>query len=269
VAVRRRLDAELVRRGLLDNLSDAALAIEAGRVLVAGSPVSSANRLVAPGESVHVVADTPRFVSRGGEKLAAALVGFEVDVYGRRALDAGASTGGFTDCLLQADATEVVAVDVARGQLSWRLRHDPRVTLLERTNVRDLDAARIGGPVDVVAADVSFVSLRTVAPALVRCSRPDADFVLLVKPQFEAGRARVGQGGVVRDPDVHRAVLREVRDDLYARGLIAIDAMTSPLRGADGNVEFLFHCRRDGVAVDDAVLDACVDDAMAHPGARR
>jgi 23S rRNA (cytidine1920-2'-O)/16S rRNA (cytidine1409-2'-O)-methyltransferase len=269
VAVRRRLDAELVRRGLLDNLSDAALAIEAGRVLVAGSPAFNANRLVAPGEALRVVAEAPRFVSRGGEKLAAALVGFDVDVRGRRALDAGASTGGFTDCLLQAGATEVVAVDVARGQLAWRLRHDPRVTLLERTNARDLDAARVGGPVDVVAADVSFVSLRTVAPALARCSRADADFLLLVKPQFEAGRARVGEGGVVRDPDVHRAVLREVRDDLYERGLVAIDAMTSPLRGADGNVEFLFHCRRDGVPVDDAVLDACVDDAMAHPGARR
>jgi 23S rRNA (cytidine1920-2'-O)/16S rRNA (cytidine1409-2'-O)-methyltransferase len=269
VAVRRRLDAELVRRGLLDNLADAALAIEAGRVLVAGSPAFSATRLVAPGEALHVVADAPRFVSRGGEKLAAALVGFDVDVRGRRALDAGASTGGFTDCLLQAGATEVVAVDVARGQLAWRLRHDPRVTLLERTNARDLDPASVGGAVDVVAADVSFVSLRTVAPALARCSRPDADFLLLVKPQFEAGRARVGEGGVVRDPDVHRAVLREVRDDLRARGLVAIDAMTSPLRGADGNVEFLFHCRRDGVPVDDAVLDACVDDAMAHPGARR
>lgn len=269
MAVRRRLDAELVRRGLLDNLADAALAIEAGRVLVAGSPAFSTTRLVAPGEALHVVADAPRFVSRGGEKLAAALVGFDVDVRGRRALDAGASTGGFTDCLLQAGATEVVAVDVARGQLAWRLRDDPRVTLLERTNARDLDPASVGGEIDVVAADVSFVSLRTVAPALARCSRPDADFLLLVKPQFEAGRARVGEGGVVRDPDVHRAVLREVRDDLRARGLVAIDAMTSPLRGADGNVEFLFHCRRDGVPVDDAVLDACVDDAMAHPGARR
>jgi len=258
-----------VRRRLLDSADAAAEAIAAGRVLVDGSLALRPGRLVSPGEAVHVVADAPRFVSRGGEKLAAALDRFAVDVTGRRVLDAGASTGGFTDCLLQAGAAQVTAVDVARGQLAWRLRDDPRVTLLERTNVRALEPAEIGGPVDVVVVDLSFISLRTVAPALARCSTPDAELVLLVKPQFEAGRARVGERGVVRDPDVHRAVLREVRDGLLECGLVAVDAIVSPLRGADGNVEFFFSCRKHGEAVGDAALDACVDDAIQRPRARR
>ncbi|MEX1006731.1 MAG: SAM-dependent methyltransferase, partial [Acidimicrobiia bacterium] len=194
---------------------------------------------------------------------------FAIDVRGRRALDAGAAAGGFTDCLLDAGAAEVVAVDVGRGQFAWELRNDPRVTLLERTNVRGLDARAIAGAVGVVAADLSFISLVTVAPALARCSTADADLALLVKPQFEAGRGRVGEKGVVRDPGVHRAVLREVRDGLAAADLVAVAAMTSPLRGADGNVEFLFHCRKHGVPVDNGALDACVDDAVEHPRARR
>ncbi len=269
MGVRRRLDTELVRRGLIANPDDAADSIAAGRVLVGGSPALVAARMVDASEPIHVTGAAPRFVSRGGEKLAAALERFAVDPRARRALDAGASSGGFTDCLLQAGAAEVVAVDVGRGQLAWALRNDRRVTLLERTNVRSLEPADIGGPVDVVAADLSFISLVAVAPALARCSTSEADLVLLVKPQFEAGRTRVGEGGVVRDPEVHRAVLLEVRDGLAAHGVVTVDAMVSPLRGADGNVEFLFHCRAHGVLVDDAVLDASVDDAVAHPGARR
>jgi len=269
VGVRRRLDTELVRRGLITTPDDALDAIAAGRVLVAGSPALVPGRMVDAGEPIHVTPAPRRFASRGGEKLAAALERFAVDPQGRRALDAGASSGGFTDCLLQAGAAEVVAVDVGRGQLAWALRRDPRVALLERTNVRTLEPGDVGGAVDIVAADLSFISLVAVAPALVRCSTDDADHVLLVKPQFEAGRARVGEGGVVRDPDVHRAVLREVRDGLATHGLVTIDAMVSPLRGADGNVEFLFHCRAHGAPVDDTALDATVDDAVAHPGARR
>jgi 23S rRNA (cytidine1920-2'-O)/16S rRNA (cytidine1409-2'-O)-methyltransferase len=233
--------------------------------------------MVEAGEPIHVTGDAPRFVSRGGEKLAAALERFAIDARGRRALDAGAATGGFTDCLLQAGAAEVVAVDVGRGQLAWGLRNDPRVRLLERTNVRGLEAADIAGAVDVVAVDLSFISLVSVAPAVARCSTVDADVVLLVKPQFEAGRARVGEGGIVRDPEVHRAVLREVRDGLGAAELVVLAAMPSPLRGADGNVEFLFHCRKtgsvpereSGIRVDDGALDACVDEAVERPGARR
>jgi 23S rRNA (cytidine1920-2'-O)/16S rRNA (cytidine1409-2'-O)-methyltransferase len=246
--------------------------IVAGLVIVGGAPAFAPARLVSAGEPVHVQPPAARYVSRGGEKLAAALTGFALDVSGHRALDAGASTGGFTDCLLQHGAAHVVAVDVARGQLAWALRNDARITLLERTNVRDLEHMAIGGPVRVVAVDLSFISLVTVAPALVRCTTEDADFVLLVKPQFEAGRARVGDGGVVRDPDVHRAVLREVRDGLLGAGLTTVGVMPSPLRGADGNTEFLFHARGAGAAdrpVGDDRLDAAVAAASTRPGARR
>jgi 23S rRNA (cytidine1920-2'-O)/16S rRNA (cytidine1409-2'-O)-methyltransferase len=262
VTVRRRLDAELVRRRLVASRAQGVEAIRAGRVLVAGSRAEAPARLVDPAESVALIGDAPRYVSRGGDKLAAALAAFAVAPRHRRALDAGASTGGFTDCLLQGGAAEVCAVDVGHGQLAWSLRTDPRVTVLERTNVRMLDPDDIGGPVDLVVGDLSFISLGTVAPALARCSQPGADLVLLVKPQFEAGRARIGKGGVVRDPDVHRAVLREVRDALAAHGIVVVAAIASPLRGSDGNVEFLFHARRVGGAdplgepVDDATLDA-------------
>ncbi len=242
--MRRRLDAELVRRGLVVSRSGAAEAIRAGRVLVGGAPASTPARQVAAAEPITVTGPAPRFVSRGGDKLDAALRRFRIEPAGRRALDAGASTGGFTDCLLQTGAAHVHAVDVGRGQLAWTLRQDPRVTVLERTNVRALEADTLGGPVDVVTADLSFISLLTVAPALVRCAAPTADLVLLMKPQFEAGRARVGKGGVVRDTEVHRAVLHEVVTGLSAAGLPAGEVMPSPLRGADGNAEFFLHCRR-------------------------
>jgi 23S rRNA (cytidine1920-2'-O)/16S rRNA (cytidine1409-2'-O)-methyltransferase len=172
---------------------------------------------------------------------------------------AGASTGGFTDCLLQGGAAHVDAVDVGRGQLAWALRDHPRVTVRERTNIRHLQPDDLGGAVDVTVADLSFISLLTVAPALARCTRADGHFVLLVKPQFEAGRARIGKGGVVRDPAVHRAVLHEVRDGLADAGLLVVDVIRSPLTGADGNVEFLVHCDTRGPALDDAHLDDAVD----------
>ncbi len=263
--MRRRLDAELVRRGLTASRQRALEEIGAGRVLVGGLPARSAARRVAADESIRVSGEGPRFVSRGGEKLAAALDHFDVDVTDRRALDAGASTGGFTDCLLQAGAAHVVAVDVGRGQLAWSLRTDPRVTVLERTNVRHLTPDDIGGRVDLCTADLSFISLTVCAPALARCVTPDADLVLLVKPQFEAGRRDVGKGGVVRDASVHRSVLRRVRDGLAAAGIDAVSAMPSPLRGADGNVEFFFHARTDGDrAIGDDALDVVVD--RAHTG---
>ena len=265
MTVRRRLDAELVRRGLLGSRRQAVDAITAGRVRVAGSPAAAPARLVAPDEPIQLSGEPPRFVSRGGEKLAAALDRFDVEVRGRRALDAGASTGGFTDCLLQAGAVHVDAVDVGRGQLAWSLRDDPRVTVRERTNVRHLEPDELGGPVDLTVADLSFISLLTVAPALARCTRADGDLVLLVKPQFEAGRARIGKGGVVRDPGVHRAVLHEVRDGLRDAGLHVVDVMASPLRGADGNVEFLVHVDAVGPALADPVLDAVVPAAVSGP----
>jgi len=186
----------------------------------------------------------PRFVSRGGEKLAAALEHFHIDVGGRSALDAGASTGGFTDCLLQHGATRIVAVDVGRGQLHERLRNDPRVTVLERTNVRHLTPDRVGGRFPVVTADLSFISLRTVAPNLVGLAVPGGDLVVLVKPQFEAGRTEVSRGrGVIRDPAVWKRAVDDVAAAFAAEGSDMMGTMRSPLTGADGNVEFLMHVR--------------------------
>jgi 23S rRNA (cytidine1920-2'-O)/16S rRNA (cytidine1409-2'-O)-methyltransferase len=190
--------------------------------------------------------------------LARALEAFKVAPEGVRCLDAGASTGGFTDCLLQHGAAEVYAVDVGRGQLAWAIREDPRVHVLERTNVRHLQPADIGGPVPITVADLSFISLVTVAPALTRCTTPDGELILLVKPQFEAGRSKVGRRGIVTDPRVHADVLVNVTTRLMDHGIVAVDAVESPLRGADGNREFLLYGRRDGTLIDTAALLALV-----------
>jgi 23S rRNA (cytidine1920-2'-O)/16S rRNA (cytidine1409-2'-O)-methyltransferase len=193
---------------------------------------------------VLVAGDPPRFVSRGGEKLDAALGRFALDPAGVRALDAGASTGGFTDCLLQRGAARVVAVDVGHGQLHERLRADPRVEVHERRNVRDLAPGDLGEPFRLVVADLSFISLRTVLPHLLGQAAPGADLVLLVKPQFEAGRDEASRGrGVIRDPEVWRRVLEEVVVALGGYGAAIMGAMPSPITGADGNVEFLLHAR--------------------------
>jgi 23S rRNA (cytidine1920-2'-O)/16S rRNA (cytidine1409-2'-O)-methyltransferase len=253
--LRRRLDAELVRRGLVSSRARAVEVIDAGLVTVGGAPASVASRQVAPAESVVVAGAPPRFVSRGGEKLDAALDRWEIDVRGRRVLDAGASTGGFTDCLRQRGAAPVIAVDVGHGQLAWSVRNDPDVVVMERTNLRYLDELP-GGPAELAVADLSFISLRTVAPALLRLTSPAAGFVLLVKPQFEAGRDRVARGGVVRDPAVRRAVLGEVVDGLAEAGIVVSDVMRSPLTGADGNVEYLARAARTGSRVSSEALDA-------------
>ena len=231
-----------MRRGLAPSREQAQEAIAAGRVTVGGAPATKPARLVAAGEPIALSGPGRRFVSRGGEKLEAALEHFGIHVEGRRALDAGASTGGFTDCLLQRGATQVVAVDVGYGQLHERLRADPRVQLHERTNVRSLDASAIGGAVDIVVADLSFISLRTVASALLACAAPGADLVLLVKPQFEAGRQEAARGkGVIRDPDVHDRVLGEVASALEELGAAIMGSVQSPITGADGNIELLLH----------------------------
>jgi 23S rRNA (cytidine1920-2'-O)/16S rRNA (cytidine1409-2'-O)-methyltransferase len=244
VAPRRRLDAELVRRGLAPSRRDAVELIGAGRVLVGGAPADKPARLVGPGEPVHVQGERPRFVSRGGEKLDAAIEHFQVAVAGRRVLDAGASTGGFTDCVLQRGAAHVVALDVGHGQLHERIRAEPRVHTLERFNVRKLVAADIGGPVDLVVGDLSFISLTVVLPALLGAARPGADLVLLVKPQFEAGRAEVSKGkGVVTDPAIHERVRATIDQTLRNLGADVLGWMESPVQGADGNKEFLVHAR--------------------------
>jgi 23S rRNA (cytidine1920-2'-O)/16S rRNA (cytidine1409-2'-O)-methyltransferase len=205
----------------------------------------------------------PRFVSRGGEKLDAALARFPVEVAGRRAVDVGASTGGFTDCLLQRGAAHVTAVDVGYGQLHERLRRDRRVTLLERTNVRYLTAGEVGGRVPLVVADVSFISLRTITPVLVgELAEPGGDLVLLVKPQFEAGRAEASRGaGVITDPDVWLDTLRGVASALQRAGAVMMDAMVSPLRGGHGNVEFLVRALVDATARPSIDLAATVAEA--------
>ena len=264
--VRRRLDVELVRRGLADSRTGAARLVADGKVRVGGMPVTTVARRVDAGTAIAVVGDGPQYVSRGGQKLAGALDDFGIDPTGLVALDAGASTGGFTDCLLQRGATRVHAVDVGRGQLAWRIRQDRRVVVAERTNVRSLDAAALGGPVDLVVADLSFISLATVAGALAASGHDRTEWVLLVKPQFEAGRARVGRGGIVRDPAVHAAVLHEVVAALAEVGLSVTAVTVSPLRGADGNREFFVRADRVGPAcaasrLDDVAVDTDTDDS--------
>jgi 23S rRNA (cytidine1920-2'-O)/16S rRNA (cytidine1409-2'-O)-methyltransferase len=238
--------------------------IEAGSVLVGGAVADKPARMVAPGDAVVLVGPPPRYVSRGGDKLSAALDHFAVDPAGRTALDAGASTGGFTDCLLQRGAAAVVAVDVGRGQLHERLLADPRVDSHERTNVRSLGPDDLrGAPFDLIVADLSFISLRTVAPALAGLAAPAADLVVLVKPQFEAGRREVSTGrGVVRDPDVWERVMLEVGSAWELQGASMMGAMVSPLRGADGNVEFLAHLRT-AVTTPVATLATVVAPALA------
>jgi 23S rRNA (cytidine1920-2'-O)/16S rRNA (cytidine1409-2'-O)-methyltransferase len=257
MARRNRLDTELVRRGLARSREQAAALIESGRVEVRGARAAKAAAMVDPADPVRVV-DTggAEYVSRGGHKLAGALAAFRplgLTVAGRRCLDAGASTGGFTDVLLREGAAEVVAVDVGYGHLAWPLRGDARVTVLERTNVRSLTPEAIGGPVGLTVADLSFISLRLVLPALVGCTAADGDLVPMVKPQFEVGRDRVGPGGVVRDP-VHRAeAVLGVAATAAALGLGVAGVVASPLPGQSGNVEF-FLWLRPGVAstVDEA-----------------
>jgi 23S rRNA (cytidine1920-2'-O)/16S rRNA (cytidine1409-2'-O)-methyltransferase len=235
-------------------------------VTVAGAPADKPSRLVAPDEALQVLGPPPRFVGRGGEKLAGALARFDVPVAGRRCIDLGASTGGFTDCLLQAGAATVTAVDVGYGQLHERLRSDPRVDVHERTNVRHLAPGDLGDPFDVLVADLSFISLRTVLPAVLPLAAPGADLVALVKPQFEAGRSEAARGrGVIVDPQVWARVLDEVMTALSAAGAAIMGLMVSPLTGADGNVEFLVHARpgQDGAPHVDLVA-AAVDEARGR-----
>jgi 23S rRNA (cytidine1920-2'-O)/16S rRNA (cytidine1409-2'-O)-methyltransferase len=242
VVTRRRLDAELVRRELTTSRTEAQTLIGANRVLVNGSVADKPARLVAPGDALVIEGPPARFVGRGAEKLEHALHVFALDVAGCRALDVGASTGGFTDCLLQRGAAQVVALDVGHGQLHERLRSDPRVVNLERHNVRHTDVDQIGGPVDIVVGDLSFISLGLVIPTLVELCQPGSPMVLLVKPQFEAGRVEVDRGrGIITDPAIHERVRAEIGDALHRAGCDVAGWTESPITGADGNREFLVH----------------------------
>jgi len=230
-----------------------------GRVRVDGIVAAKAGQSVAPDARIEI--ERPRrFVSRGGEKLEHALEDFAIDVRGVEALDTGASTGGFTDCLLQRGAARVTAVDVGYGQLDWRLRNDPRVVVMERVNFRRLADDAFPGGFDVMTIDTSFISLRTILARAVGYLRPGGVVVALVKPQFEAGRERVGAGGVVRDRGTHRDVLRALRAAAAPLGLVPIGLIESPLTGPAGNREFLMELRRSGEAFDDARLEAVLGE---------
>jgi 23S rRNA (cytidine1920-2'-O)/16S rRNA (cytidine1409-2'-O)-methyltransferase len=232
-----------------------------GRVRVAGEPAAKAGQRVR--DDAQITIDAPRrFVSRGGEKLEAALDAFAIDVHGLRALDVGASTGGFTDCLLQRGVSEVTAVDVGYGQLDWRLRNDPRVTVVERTNFRHLPDDAFARPFDLIVIDTSFISLRTILARAAGYLAAPGRVVALVKPQFEAGRERLGSGGVVRDPAVHRAVLREVRDAAGTLGLPIAALIASPLVGPAGNREFLAELRAGAAPIDDERIDRVVGEGQ-------
>ena len=244
---RTRLDAELVRRGLARSRVQAADLIAAGQVRVSGQAAAKAATQVAQDAAITIQREEtgPDYVSRGGHKLAGALAAFAgLEVAGRNCLDAGASTGGFTDVLLKAGAAHVVAADVGYGQLAWSLRSDTRVTVLDRVNVRNLQPGQVDPPPDLVTADLSFISLSQVLPAIVACASPDADFVLLVKPQFEVRKGKVGSGGVVRDPELRAGAVAAVARAALDLGLGVRGVTASPLPGPSGNVEYFIWLQR-------------------------
>ncbi|GAA3366732.1 hemolysin [Streptomyces antimycoticus] len=286
---RVRLDAELVRRKLARSREHASQLIAAGRVTVGGAVATKPATQVETSAAVVVIEDDsdPDYVSRGGHKLAGALYAFSEEyregagagqnsgvrpapgagtgagaglkVVGRRALDAGASTGGFTDVLLRAGVAQVLAVDVGYGQLAWSLQNDERVSVYDRTNVRELTLEGIGGePVDLVVGDLSFIPLGLVLPALVRCAAPDADLVLMVKPQFEVGKERLGSGGVVRSADLRAEAVRTVAGRAAELGLGVLGVTASPLPGPSGNVEYFLWMRAGAPALDPADVDRAV-----------
>jgi 23S rRNA (cytidine1920-2'-O)/16S rRNA (cytidine1409-2'-O)-methyltransferase len=265
---RRRLDLLLVERGLAPTREKARALIMAGSVRAAGLPVVKAGALLPADARLEVAGPPHPYVSRGGVKLARALEAFAIPVAGRVCLDLGASTGGFTDCLLQAGAATVIAVDVGAGLLDARLRADPRVRLLERTNVRYLRPGDLPAVPDLAAVDLAFISLALVLPVLRPLLAPPREVVALVKPQFEVGRGQVGKGGVVRDPAKHRAAVRKVAAAAAGAGFTVRGLAASPLLGPKGNWEFLLHLAEGGEPLDlEAALDAVIPEAPA--GRRR
>ncbi len=262
MARRTRLDAELVRRGLARSRAQAADLITAGQVVVAGQAAVKAATQVGQDAPITIRRSDgePEYASRGGHKLAGALAALtELEVAGRRCLDAGASTGGFTDVLLRAGAAHVVAVDVGYGQLAWSLRSDPRVTVLDRVNVRNLRPEQVAPPPGLVTADLSFISLTQVLPALSRAAADDADYMLLVKPQFEVGKDQVGAGGVVRDPDLRASAVGTVARAAHNLGLGVSGVTASPLPGPSGNVEYFLWLATGAPDLDQADLRQAIE----------
>jgi len=257
--MKTRLDAELVRRELARSRDHAADLIESRSVLVNGIPATKPATQVDAETSIVIDGNRDDFVSRGGHKLSGALDVFtQVGVEGKRCLDAGASTGGFTDVLLRRGAAHVVAVDVGYGQLAWELQQDSRVTVLDRTNIRHLTGEQVGDPVDLIVADLSFISLSLVLPALAAVSKSDADFVVMVKPQFEVGRENLGAGGVVRDPELRKSAVLDVAQAAYDVGLGTMGIAASPLPGPSGNVEYFLWLRRGAPEIKTEELDEAI-----------
>lgn len=238
-----RLDQALVQKGMAASRERARSLIMAGKVQVNDRPVDKAGAAVSAEDAIRLKGEDIPYVSRGGLKLKAALTAFPVAVTGRTCLDVGASTGGFTDCLLQEGAARVYAVDVGYGQLAWKLRQDPRVIPIERTNIRHMAADVIPGPADLVTIDVSFISLKIVVPAAASLARPGADLIALIKPQFEVGKGQVGKGGVVKDPDQHGAVIDDLVSVFKEHGFRPSAPTPSPILGPKGNREFLIHLK--------------------------
>lgn len=267
----RRLDAELVRRGLARSRQHAGELVQAGQVLVAGLPATKPATRVDPGTAILVqgAADDPGYASRGAHKLAGALDAFAaagLDPAGRECLDVGASTGGFTDVLLRRGAARVAAVDVGYGQLIWRLQQDPRVTVVDRQNARELLPQVLPFVPDLVVADVSFISLRLVLPALVAVAAAGADYALMVKPQFEVGRQQLGHGGVVRAPDLRAGAVRGVAAAAAELGLGVRGVVASSLPGPSGNVEYFLWLHRDAGPLEEAELARAVAGGPLGPG---
>lgn len=260
-----RLDSLLLSAGYYRSRDEARRGILAGEVVIEGQGgrVTPGMRVSDPGK-IRVTRKTTAFVSRGGEKLSAALDAWSLDVSGVLALDVGASTGGFTDCLMQRGAEHVVALDVGYGQLDWKLRQDPRVTVLERTNARHLDPETLPYAPDLIVVDVSFISLRLVIPPLLAALSPRGIIIVLVKPQFEAGKGRVGKGGVVRDPQVHLEVLRDLVGWLRSAGIAVKGIVRSPLKGPAGNIEFLMLLEPGEGWPEDGELERIVEEAWSE-----
>jgi 23S rRNA (cytidine1920-2'-O)/16S rRNA (cytidine1409-2'-O)-methyltransferase len=237
----QRIDLLLVERGLAQSREKAQAMILAGEVLADEQKIDKPGHRVRSEAAIRLLGVAPKFVSRGGLKLEAALDGFGIDVAGRICADIGASTGGFTDCLLQRGARKVYAIDVGAGQLHWNIRQDERVVVKERVNARHLTREILPEPIEFACCDVSFISVTLIVPALTRLLRPEADLVVLVKPQFEVGKGQVGKGGIVREPELHRAAVEKVRVSLEQAGFSRIVERESPILGAEGNREFLLH----------------------------
>ncbi len=259
--MRIRLDAELVRRGLSRSREHAVDLIEARQVLVGGIPATKPATQVNPETSIKLAGVRDDFVSRGGHKLAGALDAFPgIKPAGKICLDAGASTGGFTDVLLKRGVAKVIAVDVGYGQLAWELRSDPRVQVLDRTNVRHITPAIIGASVDLIVADLSFISLTMVIPALKSVSSDSTDYLVMVKPQFEVGREKLGAGGVVRDVQLRKQAVLDVANSAFELGLGCLGVCASPLPGPAGNVEYFLWLKVGAPVLNDEIID----DAIAR-----